>query len=158
MKRTAPYLFLLITFLFLSCKSEQSSTLPIEGTWELISATSTEGDSTFSTFDATRKMIKILNPTHFAFFNHAVNARQDSTVASFSAGGGTYTLVDSTYTEHLDYFVDPAWKNHTFEFVVTIDQDTLIQKGVEKLQELGIDRIIVEKYKRVKKSRAPLNE
>ncbi len=95
-------------------------------------------------------MIKILNPTHFAFLNHAVNAKQDSSAAPFSAGGGTYTLVDSTYTEHLDYFVDPAWENHTFEFVVTIAQDTLIQKGVEKLEELGIDRIIVEKYRRVK--------
>lgn len=155
MKHTAAYLSLLIPFLFFSCKSEQSSHLPIEGTWELISATSTEGDSTFSTFDATRTMIKILNPTHFAFFNHAVNARQDSTAAPFSAGGGTYTLADSTYTEHLDYFVDPAWENHTFEFVVTIDQDTLMQKGVEKVEELGINRIIVEKYKRVKNPTHP---
>ena len=150
MKHTATYLSLLIPFLFFSCKPEQSSQISIEGTWELISATSTEGDTTFSTFDPTRKMIKILNPTHFAFLNHAVSAKQNSTAAPFSAGGGTYTLVDSTYTEHLDYFVDPAWENHTFEFVVTIDQDTLVQKGVEKLEELGIDRIIVEKYRRVK--------
>ena len=28
--------------------------------------------------------------------------------------------------------------------------DTLTQKGVEKLEKLGIDRIIVEKYKKVK--------
>jgi hypothetical protein len=150
MKRTATYLSLLIAFLFVSCKSEQSSQLPLEGTWELISATATEGDSTFSTFDTTRSMIKILNPTHFAFLNHAVNAKQDSTAAPFSAGGGTYTLADSTYTEHLDYFVDPAWEQHTFVFTVTIDQDTLIQKGVEKVEELGIDRIITEKYRRVK--------
>ncbi|MPR35458.1 hypothetical protein [Salmonirosea aquatica] len=149
MKRTITYLFLLIPFLFLSCKSEQSKPLPIEGTWELISATTIEGDTTFSTFDSTRNMIKILNGTHFAFLNHALNAK-DSTAAPFSAGGGTFTLVDSTYTEHLDYFVDPAWENHTFEFVVKIENDTLVQKGIEKLEELGIDRVIVEKYRRIK--------
>jgi hypothetical protein len=149
MKRPATYLSLLITSLFFSCE-QKSKPLPLEGTWELISATATEGDSTFSTFDPTRKMIKILNPTHFAFLNHAANAKQDSTAAPFSAGGGTYTLVDSTYTEHLEYFVDPAWEDHTFEFVVSIDQDTLVQKGIEKLEELGIDRIIIEKYRRVK--------
>lgn len=149
MPRPATYLSLLIPFLYISCKPEPSKSLPIEGTWELVSATSTEGDSTFSTFDPTRKMIKILNATHFAFLNHTLNAK-DSAAAPFSAGGGTFTLVDSTYTEHLDYFVDPAWENHTFPFTVTINQDTLVQKGVEKLEELGIDRVIVEKYRRVK--------
>lgn len=144
------YLSLLVSCLFFSCKPQPSSQLPIEGTWELIAATTIEGDTTFSTFDATRSMIKILNQTHFAFLNHSLDAKKDSTAAPFSAGGGTYTLVDSTYTEHLDYSVDPAWEQHTFTFTVTIDNDTLTQKGVEKVQELGIDRIITEKYRRVK--------
>lgn len=149
MKLTSTYLPLSVICLFLSCE-QKTNQLPLEGTWELISATSTEGDTTFSTFDATRSMIKILNPTHFAFLNHVRDSKRDSTAAPFSAGGGTYTLVDSTYTEHLDYFVDPAWEQHTFVFTVKIDQDTLIQKGVEKVEELGIDRIITEKYRRVK--------
>lgn len=153
MKRTATYLSLLISSLFLSC-NQKTNQLPIEGTWELISATASEGDTTFSTFDTRRSMIKILNPTHFAFLNHALNAK-DSAAAPFSAGGGTYTLVDSTYTEHLDYFVDPAWEQHTFAFTVKIDHDTLIQKGVEKVEELGIDRIIVEKYRRVQTALRP---
>ncbi len=149
MKRFAIYLSLLSSCLFFSCE-QKTNQLPIEGTWELVSATTIEGDTTFSTFDATRSMIKILNPTHFAFLNHGKDAKKDSTVAPFSAGGGTYTLVDSTYTEHLDYFVDPAWEQHTFTFTVKIDKDTLLQKGVEKVEELGIDRIIIEKYRRVK--------
>lgn len=115
----------------------------------MISATTMEGDTAFSTFDSGRSMIKILNQTHFAFLNHALDAKKDST-AAYSAGGGDYTLVDSTYTEHLNYYSDPAWENHTFQFVVKIQNDTLIQKGVEKVEELGIDRIIIEKYKRVK--------
>lgn len=95
-------------------------------------------------------MIKIINSTHFAFLNHALNKSKDSSKAEFSAGGGTYTLADSVYTERLEYYVDKDWENHTFPFVVTFSGDTLIQKGVEKLEKLGIDRIIIEKYKRVK--------
>lgn len=120
------------------------------GTWELVSATTIEKDSSFSTFDPTHKMIKIINPTHFAFLNHAMNPPKDS-ANQFSAGGGSYTLKDSVYTENLEYFSDKAWENHKFEFVVKISNDTLIQKGVEKIEKLGIDHIIIEKYKRVTK-------
>lgn len=69
----------------------------------------------------------------------------------FIAGGGAYTLVDSIYTEHLEYFVDRQWEDNKFEFVVKIVQDTLIQKGIEKVEKLGIDHVIVEKYKRVER-------
>lgn len=124
--------------------------LPITGTWELISATSTEKDSTFSTFNPKLKMIKIINPTHFAFFNHDVSNGKDTATAAFSAGGGPYTLVDSLYTEHLDYFNEREWEGHTFQFVVEVKNDTLTQQGLEKLEDLGIERVIVEKYKRVK--------
>ncbi|MBP6619831.1 MAG: hypothetical protein KA188_06225 [Leadbetterella sp.] len=127
---------------------EKQTAPSLEGTWELISATSTEKDSTFSTFNSKVKMIKIINNSHFAFMSHDIT--KDSTKAAFTAGGGTYTLKDSSYIENLEYFVDPQWENHKFEFVVKIQNDTLVQKGVEKLEKLGIDRIIVEKYVRVK--------
>ncbi len=130
------------------CSTKQSVT-PIIGTWELVSATTTEKDTTFSTFDPTHKMIKIINPTHFAFLNHAVVSGKDSAANAFTAGGGKYTLVDSVYTEHLDYFTDRQWENNQFRFVVKITKDTLIQKGVEKVDKLGIDRVIVETYKKV---------
>ena len=120
------------------------------GTWELISATSTENDSTFSTFNPKVKMIKILNGTHFSFLSHDLDGGKDSTQAAFTAGGGTYELKDSIYTEHLDYFIDRQWENHKFEFVIYLKNDTLTQKGIEKLEKLGIDRVIVEKYIRVK--------
>jgi hypothetical protein len=142
---------LLIIILFTSCESakkqEQTS---IIGTWELISATSTEKDSTFSTFNPKLRMIKMINPTHFAFFSHDLDGGKNAATAAFSAGGGAYTLVDSVYTEHLEYFNSREWENHKFDFTVKISNDTLTQKGVEKLEKLGIDRIIVETYKRVK--------
>jgi hypothetical protein len=142
------YPALLLLAAFAACKP--SSPPPaLLGTWQLISATSTEKDSTYSTFNPDVRMIKIITPTHFSFLSHSLKPAQDSTRAAFTAGGGTYTLRDSVYTEHLEYFVDPQWENHQFEFVVTIHHDTLTQKGVEKLEALGIDRVIVERYKRV---------
>ena len=132
-----------------SCKNKQKSSGLI-GTWELVSATSTEKDSTYSTFNPKVKMIKIINPIHFAFLSHDLNGGKDSSTTVFTAGGGTYTLKDSIYTEYLEYFIDRQWENNKFEFLINIANDTLTQKGIEKLEKLGIDRVIIEKYKRVK--------
>lgn len=140
--------FLAVMLLFVSC--ENSKTIPLTGTWRLISAEATENDSTFSTFNPKTKMIKIINETHFAFFNHDLNNGKDSTNAVFSGGGGKYTLKDSIYTENLEYFNNRQWENNKFEFVVKIQNDTLIQEGIEKLEKLGINRIITEKYVREK--------
>jgi hypothetical protein len=142
--------FGIIALLFVFCACEKQSTSSLEGTWQLISATSTEKDSTFSTFNPKVKMIKIINDSHFAFLSHDITGAKDSTRAAYTAGGGTYTLKDSLYSENLEYFIDPQWENHKFEFVVKIQNDTLVQKGVEKLEKLGIDRVIVEKYVRLK--------
>lgn len=141
--------FIFLSLLFATCTTvEKQDQLPLTGTWELIAASSIEKDSTFSTFDPNRNMIKIINSTHFAFLNHAIH--KDSVDAPYYAGGGRYTLQDSIYTEHLDYFNDKAWEGHTFEFVVKIKNDTLIQQGVERIEDLGIDRVIIETYKRIK--------
>ena len=148
-----PPLSLLLAFtLFASCQTttKQNPAPPLTGTWELISATSTEKDSTFSTFNPKHKMIKIITPTHFAFFLHDLTMGKDTATAAYSGGGGTYTLVDSTYTEHLEYFNNREWEDHTFSFVVKVKNDTFTQQGVEKLENLGIDRVIVERYKRLK--------
>lgn len=142
-------LILLIgTALILSCKNQAPS--PLIGTWQLIAATSTEGDKTVSTFNPKEKMIKMINPTHFSFFSHDLNNGKDSTFDSFSAGAGAYTLKDSIYTEHLEYFNERKWEGNSFEFVIKFDGDTLIQRGVEKVENLGVDHIIVEKYIKLK--------
>lgn len=144
---------LLIAIIFCSCSVNQNKTnqsnLPIIGTWELISATTTEKDSTFSTFDPKLKMIKIINPDHFSFFQHDLTMGKEPN-PKFSAGAGKYTLVNDTYTEYLEYFSNRAWENNKFEFKVSIKNDTLTQQGIEKVEKLGVDRIITEKYKRIK--------
>ncbi|TRX37286.1 hypothetical protein FNW52_04805 [Flavobacterium sp. ZT3R18] len=142
-----------IAIICFSCSVNQNKTqqsgLPIIGTWELISATRTEKDSTFSTFDPKVKMIKIINPTHFSFFQHDLTMGKEPN-PKFTAGAGKYTLINDTYTEYLEYFIDREWENNKFEFKVSIQNDTLTQKGIEKVEKLGVDRTIVEKYKRVK--------
>lgn len=149
MKYRLALILAMVLFALGSCSTKQAP-LPLIGTWELISATTTEKDTAFSTFDPTHKFIKIINPTHFAFLNHSIRPQRDSSVAAFTAGGGKYTLVDSVYTEQLEYYSDRIWENNAFQFVVKIVGDTLIQKGVEKMDKLGVDRVIVETYTRVK--------
>lgn len=144
---------LILAIICYSCSVNQNknqySNLPIVGTWELISATSTQNDSTISTFDPKVKMIKIINPDHFSFFQHDLTMGKEPK-PKFSAGAGKYTLVNDTYTEYLEYFSTREWENNKFEFKISIQNDTLIQKGIEKVEKLGIDHIITEKYKRVK--------
>jgi len=144
---------LFIVIICYSCSVNQNKTvqnnLPIIGTWELISATSTQNDSTVSTFDPKVKMIKIINPDHFAFFQHDLTMGKEPN-PKFSAGAGKYTLVNDTYTEYLEYFIYREWENNKFEFKISIKNDTLTQQGVEKVEKLGVDHIITEKYKRLK--------
>ncbi|HEY1196263.1 hypothetical protein [Flavobacterium sp.] len=146
MKKAVSILVLIIGLT--SCTSEKKN--PIEGTWRLISAETTEKDTTFSTFNSKTKMIKIINDSHFAFLNHDLKNGKDSTTALYFAGGGKYTLKDSIYTENLEFFNNRDWENNKFEFVVKVQNDTLIQTGIEKVEKLGVDRVIVEKYVREK--------
>jgi len=124
--------------------------IPLIGTWKLISGTTTRGtDTTVVDYTVNQSFIKIINDTHFSFFRHDLSKGQDST-AVFAAGAGTYTLKGNAYTEQLEYFTLREWEGNQFEFTVSISQDTLIQTGVEKIPELGVDQMIIEKYVKVK--------
>lgn len=142
-------LLLAILTIVTACNSDKK-TNEIEGTWRLIAEEITQNDSTYSTFNPNTKMIKIINNSHFAFFNHDLHNGKDSLNALFFSGGGRYTLKDSVYTEYLEYFNNRQWENNTFEFVVKVKNDTLTQTGRETLEDLGINRIINEKYVREK--------
>jgi hypothetical protein len=145
---------LAITFILLtSCNTNQNTetlqaTVPIQGTWKLLTGTLIEkGDTTVTDYTKTSEFIKIINDTHFAFLSHDLN--KDS-VASFSAGGGHYTLKDSSYTEHLEFCNAREWEGNNFDFTITINNDTLTQKGIEKIDSLDVNRLNIEKYVRVK--------
>jgi hypothetical protein len=147
----------LILISLISCDSKKKSDAPdsslatITGTWKLISGTIIEkGDTSVTDYTQNISFIKIINDTHFAFLQHDMNKDKDST-AVFVAGGGSYSLKDSSYTEHLEYCSAREWEDNDFTFTIDIKNDTLVQKGVEKIESAGVDRINIEKYIRLKK-------
>lgn len=131
--------------------AKEQAAIPIEGTWQLLTGTVIQQTDTVIT-DYTKNIsfIKIINKTHFAFLQHDLTKGKDS-AAVFVAGGGSYSLTGNRYTEHLEYCSAREWENNDFTFTVTINNDTLIQQGIEKIDSLGINRINTEKYIRLNK-------
>ena len=147
----------LLASIAFSCtsKTEENSTktdeMPIVGTWKLITGTTIEkGDTVVAYYTKNVSFVKIINDTHFAFLNHDLKKGKDYSVM-YSSGGGTYSLSDSLYTEHLEYCSDRAWEGNDFKFTIEIKDDTLIQTGVEKVESAGVNRLNIEKYVRLKK-------
>ena len=152
MKRYYP-LSLIFLSTILSCteqskkEPETSDAINLKGTWTLLAGTLIEkGDTVVTDYTKDRSFIKIINDSHFAFLSHTL--RKDTT--DFTAGGGSYTLAGNKYTEHLEYCNTKEWEGHDFTFTVTINSDTLVQSGVEKIEAEGINKINTEKYIRVK--------
>ena len=151
--------FLLIpAVLFVACKQPAAEktavnevpAAPILGTWKLVSAINvTKGDTvtTYPEKGQEDEMIKIVNGSHFAFFKHDL---KKGGKAVFDSGAGTYKLDGDNYTENLDYCNYREWEKHSFNFKVTFKGDTLIQKGIERIEALKVDREITETYVKVK--------
>lgn len=132
-------------------ENSKPSQIPIVGTWKLLTGTLIEkGDTVVTEYTQKTSFIKIINDTHFAFFQHDLNKGKDS-VPVFVSGSGRYSLADSTYTEHLEYCTARNWEGNDFTFTITIKNDTLTQSGIEKVESAGINRINIEKYVRLKK-------
>ncbi|SFA38637.1 hypothetical protein SAMN04488511_101253 [Pedobacter suwonensis] len=145
-------LILLFLFSLFACKrkdgNKKDSVLDIQGTWQLVSATTIDkGKSETTDYSGKLKMIKLFNNSHFAFLRHSLDPKD---TANFDAGGGTFVLKGSDYTEHLEYYKNKNWEGKKFNFKLDIHQDTLVQKGVEKVEAAGVDRVIIEKYLRIK--------
>lgn len=156
MKDTTPASFRIVIYLFIStslwlgsCATPDQAN-PVEGTWQLVTGTLIEkGDTTVTRYSGALSFIKVINKSHFAFLLHDVNKGKDST-AAFSSGGGRYTLTGDLYTEHLEYCSDRQWEGNDFSFTVHVEGDTLVQRGVEKVEGAGVERLNIEKYVRVK--------
>jgi hypothetical protein len=145
---------ILAIFIYLSCTGGMNRKVikpspAITGTWQLVYGTLIEkGDTTITQYSKNVSFIKIINDTHFAFLQHDLKKGQDS-AAVFVAGGGRYSLTDSTYTEHLEYCSARNWEGNDFKFTISVKGDTLIQSGIEKVESEGINRINIEKYIRI---------
>ncbi|MBC7850207.1 MAG: lipocalin-like domain-containing protein [Chitinophagaceae bacterium] len=146
------WLFAIVVIGFLTaCETNKTAQAnPLIGTWQLQTGTLVEkGDTTITDYTTGKKFIKVINGSHFTFLSHDLNKVADST-SYFSAGGGSYKLKDSTYTEHLEFCSDRAWEGHDFPFTITISGDTLVQRGVEIVESKGINRLNIERYVRIK--------
>ena len=148
----------LLFLFFISCQNQSAQNQTsvnktqsaLQGTWKLLQGMTIEkGDTTVTDYRKDKEFIKIINDSHFAFLSHSID-KKDTSAAAFIAGGGKYTLADSTYTEHLDYCSDRQWEGNSFPFTITINGDTLIQKGIEKVDSIGVDRMNTETYVRLK--------
>nr|WP_121272826.1 lipocalin-like domain-containing protein [Pedobacter schmidteae] len=138
----------------MACTTENAGdnekTIGLKGTWQLVSATNVEnGVRTFTDYTKNQQMIKIINDTHFSFLRHDLKLNKEGK-NNFDAGGGRYQLQGDQYTEFLDFYSDKNWEGKSFKFKVTVQNDTLIQTGVEKVEGAGVDRTITEKYVKVK--------
>jgi len=148
--KTFTHCFVAAFLLLSACTQPAPPPSPVIGTWQLLTHTEiTKGVSAVTDYTKDLKMIKIINDSHFAFLIHSINTKKDST-NNFDAGGGAYTLVGDKYTEHLDYYKDKNWEGKSFDFTISFSGDTLVQKGLEKVDKENINRIIVEKYLRLK--------
>lgn len=139
-----------------SCSSQQgtphesAATPALVGTWKLITGMTIAGkDTTVTDYTKGQEMIKIINPTHFAFLHHDLNQGKDS-AAVFAAGGGRVAFDSTHYTEYLDYCNLREWEKHQFDLTYTISGDTLRTTGLEKVENAGVDRINIETLVRVK--------
>ncbi|HTD40495.1 MAG TPA: hypothetical protein VK671_07740 [Mucilaginibacter sp.] len=152
----AKFAFVVAVSMLFSCSNNSTTTatkdqkLSIEGTWQLLQGTLTEkGKATVTDYTKDQKFIKIINGDHFSFMDHDLTkGKQPKPI--FSSGGGKYTLNGDKYTEYLEYCNEREWENNKFDFTITIKNDTLTQKGIEKIDSLGVNRVNVEKYVRVK--------
>ncbi len=154
MKKLTAFTLIITTVFSCATKTETNDTkqpaMPIVGTWKLITGTLIEkGDTVVTDYTKTTSFIKIINDSHFAFLQHDLNKGKDS-AASYSSGGGSYSLKDSTYTEHLEYCTAREWEGNDFTFTLTIKNDTLTQRGIEKVESAGVNRINIEMYSRFK--------
>ena len=125
-------------------KEQEQSGSTLEGTWKMTYAEIRENDSVQVKDLSSTDFIKIINQSHFAFFN-----QERDTQDNFTAGAGTYTFDGSEYVENLDFINFMDYRGHTFSFQVEIKGDSLIQQGHEKIEASGIDRYILEKYVRI---------
>ena len=133
-----------------SVQNNETKPVTIKGTWKLLTGTLIEKNDTVVTdYTKGKEFIKIINDTHFAFLSHDLNKGKNFDSA-FSSGGGNYSLKDSLYTEHLVYCSDRQWEGNEFQFTISINNDTLLQQGIEKIDSIGVNRINIEKYVRIK--------
>jgi hypothetical protein len=138
-------LTIILCLTLLGCRSERKN--KIEGTWRLVSGTLKTADTT--TYDFSKLHyhgILMIYENHFAFVGRYV--REGDSLDAY--GGGTYTLDGNNYKESMDYHKNKQWIGETIPLVVSVKNDTLIQKGPRKIGKYQNSRFeLYEVYERM---------
>lgn len=145
---------LAVTAFVVSPLSAQSP-CKLEGVWQLVS-----GSADGKAYPGGASQIKIITKRHFAFLVQEPGGPKEmktsaDSLAAFRhafAGGGTYTLQGTTYTERLEYFTDPAYVGMMLPFTCRTDGDRFYQTGTIPIFEGGKkvhDRKLEEVWRRV---------
>jgi len=111
------------------------------GVWELVSG-STDGVP----YPATLRARKFITRTHFAFITRDDAAIRDPRTAadtlaflqSMAAGGGTYAVQGTTYTETPDFYPDPAYLGWKLPFTCRVEGDRFYQTGNVPVLQNGV--------------------
>ena len=136
------YLLFLIFLLLISCELKK---IPVEGTWELISASWIVPDTIKFPNSDYDKEIKIIGEKHFLFI------RQDTTNDNlFFSGGGTYSLKDNEFTETIEFTSMGNDIGHSIKYNCKFDGDIWIMTGpIKKEGEKEYGWQIYEKWKKI---------
>ncbi|MDR8391687.1 lipocalin-like domain-containing protein [Aliifodinibius sp. S!AR15-10] len=128
---------------------------PLEGVWQLESASYTNPDTTFYTDMEEWQQIKVItgdyhvwmgqNPNRDKFTEGGTDAELLAAARTFGAGGGAYTIEGNKYIEHVDYFLNPNFTGTSIEFTYKMEgNDKWIQTGVLPMKSLGLEEYDLE--------------
>lgn len=120
----------------------------IRGTWQLESvAAAGEVQPPLEGW----RQIKLITGTHFTWVGQAsgparLTSRADSLAAyrTRGFGGGRYSVTDSTYTEHIEYFGDPEWVGRVVTFSCRVVGDRWYHTTVYPEGFVGPDPVRVD--------------
>jgi hypothetical protein len=140
---------------FIAARLAAQSPCKVEGVWELES-----GSADGKAYAVGIHEMKMIANGHFAvFWRDPGTPKELKTVAdtlaafrSAGSGGGRYTVQGSTYTEKIEYFVDPAYIGKSIAFTCRVDGDRFRQTGSFPMYEGGKkvrDSKLDEVWKRV---------
>jgi len=161
-----PY-FLLLLFpallVFSGCTSQDREVNELEGVWKLVQGTMISPDTTTVVTENELLMMKIITKSHYFFVEMAPerpvfteggsDAELLAAAKTFFAGGGTYTLDEDKYTEHIKFFFTPNFVNTSIAFDYEMQgKDRWVQTGIFPTKAVGLldyDMELREEWERV---------
>lgn len=147
MKLLQSYHLFGIVLILCSCIQPVKDENPLVGTWHLITSERIENGNQIPVRDSesTSKYIKTINSTHFSTLWQDVAEPETS-----GYNGGDYALVDSIYTERLEYHSIENLRNREIHFKVQFVGELMILTSCDAQGQI-LDPGFVETWKRAKK-------